>query len=164
MEVRLATISELQDWWDLKIAENPEDNSWIVWKNRFVENNINGQYATFFAFENGQYVGQCTLIFKNEDADLTGNGKAEINKLEINKEYRGQGKSTAIFNVVKHYAKERNVQTLTIGVEPCEIRNMQIYFHWGFTEYLKCTTETYPPKNNSVFGETITVLWYAQII
>lgn len=160
MEVRTATIKELQDWWNSKIAENPEDNSWVVWKNRFIESNINGQYVTFFAFDNGKYAGQCTLILENEDTDLTGNGKAEINKLELDKEHRGQGNATVIFDVVKQYAKKRNIKTLTIGVEPCEIRNMQIYFHWGFTKYLKCTTETYPPKNNSVCGETITVLWY----
>ena len=93
---------------------------------------------------------------------MTGNGKAEIIKLELVPEFRGKGIATKICNKLESYAKEKDIKTLTIGVEPCEVRNIQIYFHWGFTNFLQCTTETYPPNKDGEQGETITVLCYSK--
>ena len=165
MIVRQATIKEINNWWDTRISKSPDDNSWVVWKNIFVEENLNGNRKTFFAFDNnGQFIGQCSLFFKSNDKVMTGEQKAEINKLEIIKEERGKGYATQIYYAVKKYAKEHGIKTLTIGVEPCEIRNMQIYFHWGFTNFLQCITETYPPANKNVSGKIVTVLCYSQEI
>ena len=164
MIIRPATIEELTKWWDNRISQSPNDNSWVVWKNIFIEENLNGKRKTFFAFEGDRFIGQCTLLFESEEKVITGNYKAEINKLEIIKEERGKGLASKIYKVVKDYAKEQGMKTLTIGVEPCEIRNMQIYFHWGFTNYLQCITETYPPAHENVEGEVVTVLCYSQEI
>lgn len=164
MEIRPATIEEIEDWWDKRIAKSPEDNSWVVWKNIFLEENINGKRKTFFVFDNKKYIGQGTLLFESEDKMMTGNGKAEIIKLEILEEERGKGVATKIYNKLKDYAKSAGIKTLTIGVEPCETRNMQIYFHWGFTNYLQCITETYPPANANEDSKVITVLCYSQEI
>lgn len=164
MEVRIATIEELAFWWDEEIAENPDDNSLPAYKQIFIEGNKNAARKTFFAFDNGKYIGQCTLLFKNNDTVMTGNGKAEVLKLELIPEERGKGKSTKIYETVKNYAKESGIKTLTIGVEPCEIKNMQIYFHWGFDTFLQCITETCESQDGITPGETITVLCYSQTI
>ncbi len=165
MIVRLATIEELNEWWDKRIAKSPNDNSWVVWKKSFIEENLNGKRKTFFAFDNsGKFIGQCTLLLESEDKVMTGNHKAEIIKLELVAEERGKGLATKIYNAVKDYAKQQGVKTLTIGVEPCEIKNMQIYFHWGFTNFLQCITEIYPPANKDVEGKVVTVLCYSQEI
>ena len=164
MEIRPATIEELEDWWNKRISKDPKNNSWVVWKNNFVEENKSGKRKTFFAFNNKKYIGQGTLLFESEDKVMIGNKKAEVIKLEIIKEERAKGIATKIFNTLKDYTKSVGIKTLTIGVEPCEIRNMQIYFHWGFTNYLQCITETYPPENDKVDGEIITVLCYSQDI
>lgn len=164
MEIRPATTNELEYWWNSRIAKSPDDHSWVVWKNCFLEENANGKRKTFFAFENKKFVGQGTLLFESDDKVMTGNGKAEIIKLEIEKEYRGKGFATKIYQTIKDYAKSAKINTLTIGVEPCEVKNIQIYFHWGFTNFLQCTKETYPPKNKNGEGQTITVLCYSQKI
>ena len=164
MEIRIATMQELENWWDKEIKENAGDNSLVVWKNNFIEENINGKRKTFFAFDSGKYVGQGTLLFESKDKVMTGDGKAEIIKLEIEEEYRGKGVATEIYKALKFYAKSVGIKTLTIGVEPSEIRNMQIYFHWGFTNLLQCITENYPPKNDGDEGEIVTVLCYSQNI
>ena len=163
MEIRIATMQELENWWDKEIKENVGDNSLVVWKNNFIEENINGKRKTFFAFDSGKYVGQGTLLFESKDKVMTGDGKAEIIKLEIEEEYRGKGVATEIYKALKFYAKSVGIKTLTIGVEPSEIRNMQIYFHWGFTKFLQCITENYPPKSDEE-GEIVTVLCYSQNI
>ena len=158
MEIRLATIEELEKWWDEKIKKSPQNNACKVWKESFVSGNKNGLRKTFFVFEDKNYIGQGTLLLKSDDAVMTGSGRAEIIKLEINPEWRGKGIATKIYKTIEQYAKQIGIDTLTIGVEPGEVKNMQIYFHWGFTKFLQITTETYPPKDIGGVGETITIL------
>ncbi len=164
MEIRIAKIEEIEKWWDKKIKTVPKDLSYKKWKENFVSGNKNGERKTFFAFDNGKYIGQGTLLLKSNNSVLTGNGKAEILKLEILPKYRGKGIATKIFEKMQAYAKANKIKTLTIGVEPCEIRNMQIYFHWGFTNFLQCIVEEYPPKAEGEKGEIITVLCYSKNI
>lgn len=165
MDIRIATIQELENWWDKKIEKQPNNPAYRQWKKTFVYGNKSGERKTFFVFgEKGEYIGQGTLLLKNNDPLMTGNGKAEIIKLEINKEHRGKGIATKIYEKIEDYAKQNGIHTLTIGVEPCEVRNMQIYFHWGFVEYLQCITETFPPREEGGVGETITVLCYQKKI
>ena len=45
---------------------------------------------------------------------------------------------------------------LFVGVEPEEVVNKQIYAHYGFTEFVKTDTETYPD------GTVIDVEYYAK--
>ena len=165
MKVRIATIKELEQWWDKKIAKQPNNPAYKEWKYNFVNGNKTGERKTFFLFdENEEYVGQGTLLLKSNDKIMTGENKAEIIKFEINPEHRGKGFCSLIFREIEKYAKENNIKTLTIGVEPCEIRNMQIYFHWGFMNYLQCVTETFPPREEGGEGEVITVLCYSKDI
>ncbi len=164
MDIRIATIKELEDWWNKKIEKQPNNPAYKIWKETFVKGNVEGSRKTFFVFNENGYVGQGTLLLESEDKDMTGDGKAEIIKLEINPEFRGQGIATKIYETIKNYAKSVGVKTLTIGVEPCEVRNMQIYFHWGFVNYLKLITETFPPRVAGGEGEVITVLCYSKTI
>lgn len=164
MEIRIATEEELISWWDEKIKKCPQNDAYKIWKEGFVLGNRKNERKTFFAFENKKYIGQGTLLLKSKDRVMTGDGKAEIIKLELNPEWRGKGIATKIYNAIEDYARQNGIDTLTIGVEPCEIRNMQIYFHWGFTNFLQVTTETYPPERPGEKGETITVLCYMKKI
>ena len=40
--------------------------------------------------------------------------------------------------------KKKGYKYVTLGVEPNETRNMMIYFHYGFREYIKSGMEFYP--------------------
>ena len=151
IDVRPATFSELERWWNKKIALHPFDNSYKVWKECFISEN-----------DDGRYVGQGTLLLYGDDEELTRGDRAEIIKLEIEEEYRNKGIATLIYKRIENHAKAVGIKYLTIGAEPCEIRNMQIYFHWGFTSFIKVDKETYPPKKVGEDGETITVLYYAK--
>ena len=54
--------------------------------------------------------------------------------------------------------KKRGYTRVTLGAEPCEVRNMMIYFKYGFTTYLKTAYESYPD------GEKIMVNYYSKEI
>lgn len=164
IKIAIAVAEELENWWNDAIARHPNDNAYVVWKECFLRENASGERKTFFAFDGKKVVGQCTLLLKSEDKVMTGNGRAELIKLEIIPSLRGKGLATKIYSTVKEYAKSIGIKELTIGVEPCEVRNIQIYFHWGFTNYLQTITETYPPKDEFSTGEEIIVLCYSQLI
>ena len=53
--------------------------------------------------------------------------------------------------------KKRGFKYLTLGVEPCEIRNIQIYFKWGFIKYIKTHYEYYSSS------EKVIVNYYEKI-
>lgn len=44
--------------------------------------------------------------------------------------------------------KKRCFNYLPLGVEPCEIRNIQIYFKLGFTKYIKTEYESHLMKKH----------------
>lgn len=46
--------------------------------------------------------------------------------------------------------KEKGYKTLTLGVEPSKVRNIQIYFKWGFTKYIKTDYEYYPNGEKAI--------------
>ena len=52
--------------------------------------------------------------------------------------------------------RTRGYERVTVGVEPEEVVNKQIYAHYGFTEFVKTDTETYPD------GTVINVEYYAK--
>ena len=81
MKIRIATIAELEAWWDAKIEKQPDNPAYKVWKNNFVQGNIKNERKTFFVFNgNNEYIGQGTLLLQSEDAVMTGKDKAEIIK------------------------------------------------------------------------------------
>ena len=54
--------------------------------------------------------------------------------------------------------KNRGYEKVTLGVEPEEVKNKQIYAHYGFTEHIKNGVEVYPD------GTEIDVEYYGKQI
>ena len=52
--------------------------------------------------------------------------------------------------------RKRGFKRVTLGVEPDEQKNREIYSHYGFTQYIKRATEVYPD------GTMISVDYYAK--
>lgn len=65
------------------------------------------------------------------------NGKVYLSAFRTNKEYENQGYFSKLYKFVESNLKSKGFKSLTLGVEPKEIRNIQIYFNWGFTKYIK---------------------------
>jgi len=125
------------------IAENSGDNRWGIWKKQSINDNKSGKVKTFFALLGKEIIGEVTLIFE----------KSELNALRVNKEYEGKGVASELVKFVENWAIGRGIKYLIIGVEPCEVRNMQIYFHWGYTDFVES-------KHETLINEEILVLYY----
>lgn len=145
---RLATPQDLETIWNKSIADNRSDDRWVAWKEEYIGYNKTGMAQTYVAVCDGEPVGECTLILSPECKAVSGrlclaDGKqvANINALRIAKKYEGQGYVSKLMAYVENAAKEQNIHALTIGVEAKETRNLGIYLHWGYDEFVMSETE-----------------------
>ena len=65
-----------------------------------------------------------------------GTTTANINALRIQENFEGQGHISALMKEMEGYAKSIGITRLTIGVEAAEARNLGIYLHWGFDQFI----------------------------
>ena len=145
---RKATELDLECIWNRNILDNPGDDRWQRWKEQFIGYNRSGAAVTFVVLDDENPVGEVTLIISPECKAVKGSpcladGKVigNINALRIRKEYEGHGYVSALMREMEAYAKERGIETLTIGVEAAETRNLGIYLHWGYTEFVYSETD-----------------------
>lgn len=145
---RKATREDLETIWNKSIADNPGDERYLRWKNQFIRDNETGAAATFVVVIDGDPVGEGTLLFSPDCRAIRGRTQladgmrcTNVNALRIRPEYEGLGHISKLMQAMMQYAKELGYGQITIGVEPCEARNLGIYLHWGFDQFLFSETE-----------------------
>ena len=143
MEYRKATIEDLEKIWNNDILENPNDEDYKRWKHQYIENNKLGKCATFVAVDNSNPIAQITVLFSTECSAVKdrlmlcdGKTRANMNAFRIQKKYEGQGHISKLVKMAEQYAKEQGITYLTIGSEAKESRNLAIYLHFGYTEFI----------------------------
>lgn len=143
---RKATPKDLEQIWNMNIADHPGDDNWPMWKKQYLSYNQNGTAVTFVILCDGTPVGEGTLLFSPECDAVSRRTQladrkttANINALRIRKEYEGKGYISALVHRMELYAAENGYERLTIGVEAREVRTLAIYLHWGYDELV--TTE-----------------------
>ena len=142
-DYRKATLEDLEQIWNRSIADNPDDPRYIRWKQQFIRDNLSGDAATFVICIDGDCVGEGTLLLspsckavQGRSCLCDGETSANINALRIRKEFEGQGHISKLMSAMEAYARSTGLKALTIGVEAAESRNLAIYLHWGFTQFL----------------------------
>lgn len=143
-----ATPAQITRLWDKDIARHAGDAQWQSWKPVYQKLNEDGLCQTFAVLCDGEPVGQGTLLFSPECGAIAGrtqlaDGKTttNINALRIEKAHEGQGHISQLVKVMERYAREHGYRAVTIGVEPKEARNLGIYLHWGYTDFLFAAEE-----------------------
>lgn len=148
--------------WNQEIEKHEDKELWEKFKEsslRNIENRI-----VYMGILNGEIITECTAIISSNDLDmqnkenLIGDKKAYLTAFRTNKEYEGKGYFSKLYKFMEKDLKERGFTSLTLGVEPCEVRNIQIYFKWGFDKYIKTCYEYYPN------GEKALVNYYEKTI
>lgn len=142
-DYRRATPEDLEIIWNADIADHPGDENWLRWKQQFIAANGTGEYVTFVTVIDGVPVGQGTLLCTPDCPAIRGrtqlaDGKTtvNINALRIRKKHEGQGHISKMVKRMEEYAREMGYKVITIGVEAAEARNLGIYLHWGYTNFL----------------------------
>lgn len=157
---RAASVDDLEWIWKKDIAEHAGDNCWIEWKNEYIENNILGKCKTFIILYDGEPVGQGTLLFSPKCNAINGEMKladasniTNINALRIEKAHEGKGHISKLVRFMEQYAKNSAYQSITIGVEATETRNLAIYLHWGYNKFVTSRME-----------DGVLVLYYSKML
>lgn len=143
MEYRPATQSELEALWAWNIAQSPGDLRWVNWREEYIGYNRTGQALTFAVVDGGLPIGEGTLLLSPACRPVAGHSVlcdggavANVNALRIRKAWEGQGHISRLVGEMEAYASSRGITTLTIGVDAKEARNLAIYLHWGYTQFL----------------------------
>lgn len=134
--------------WDEEISRHNDSKLWKEFK-RISLNNLDTRIV-YMGILNDEIITECTAIISKKDSsmqnkdNLIENNKAYLSAFRTNKEYENKGYFSKLYKFMEDDLKNRGFKYLTLGVEPSEVRNIQIYFKWGFTKYIKSCYEVYP--------------------
>lgn len=134
--------------WEKNIRENAGDNRWLYWKMEFTANNRTERASTFVVLCDGEPIGECTLLFSPACNAIAGRKQladfktvANVHALRIDKAYEGKGYISKLMRFVEKSAADMGYTSLTIGVYAKETRNLAIYLHWGYTDFVMSEVE-----------------------
>ncbi len=165
---KIADIEEINTKWDYEINNHPHDNSWVVWKKKFIDSVKAGKRICYYGILNGQIISEATAVIAKGDIQnsegLIDDHMAYLNAFRTITEYQGQGYFSKLYKFMEIDLKNRGFTKLTLGVEPSEVKNMQIYFNWGYINFVKMDYEKYPKDNDHSKSERIIVNYYSKNI
>ena len=127
--------------WDEEIRKHNNSKTWIDFKEKSLRNL--DTRIVYMGILNDEIITESTAIISINDLDmqnkdnLVGNNKAYLTAFRTNKEYENKGYFSKLYKFMEEDLKKRGFTSLTLGVEPSEVRNIMIYFNWGFTNYIK---------------------------
>ena len=151
-EIRLATIKDLEEKWNYEIKNHPNDNRWKIWKDVAMFNVLNGFRLCFCGLLNGEIIAEATAVISKgdtglENKDFVTDDTVYLEAFRVNKNYRGKGYFSKLYKFMEDYLLDKGFNKLILGVEPSETVNLEIYKHYGYTQFIAERVEKYPPQN-----------------
>ena len=166
---KIANLEEINKKWDYEIEKHPEDSRWKVWKKQFVESVKQGRRICYYGILDGNIISEATAIINKEDVDknnqdLINETTAYLVAFRTIEEHQSKGYFSKLYKFMEEDLKNKGYKKLILGVEPCEEKNKQIYFKWGYTNLVKIDVEEYPIKDGETEPERIEVEYYSKEI
>ena len=158
---KIASVEEMNTKWDYEIAHAGEDrDNWIIWKTSNIGHMSEGKSLPYYGILDGKIISEATAILDGSIAQnsegLVDEKTAYLSAFRTIPKYQGRGYFSKLFAFMLSDLKSRGYEKVTLGVEPEETENKEIYFHYGFTEHIKNGVESYPD------GTTIDVEYYGK--
>ena len=117
-------------------------------KNKNIKNYKNGKIIPYYGILDTQIICEATAIISSDIVQnsnkLVDDTTAYLTAFRTNKEYEGKGYFSKLYKFMEEDLKNKGYTVLTLGVEPEETRNKEIYKHYGFIEHIKNDKEIYP--------------------
>lgn len=140
-----ASKNDLLKRWDYLIKIHPGDDRWTAFRKNTIKNFEEGNTILFYGFLNDEIICEITAYVKNEafrdeisdPSGLLTDKMAYLSAFRTNKEHEGKGYFSKLYQFVEKNLREAGYTELSLGVEPQNVRNIEIYFHLGFREYIK---------------------------
>ena len=146
---KIASVGEMERKWNYEIRKQRKRKTVLDGlKKDAVEHIKNGQSVTYYGKLNNKIICETTAMFdeniiQNSDK-LVGGKTVYLCNFSTDKRYRGKGYFSKLFRFMIEDLKNRGYEKFTLGVEPTETKNIKIYQHLGFNEFIKSGKETYP--------------------
>ena len=146
---KIATVDEMNTKWDYEINHATNDkNNWIIWKKENIERFQNGFIIPYYGVLDGKIICECTTAIHSSVVqnayNLVDEKTAYLTAFRTISEYQGKGYFSKLFKYMMEDLKNRGYEKVTLGVEPNETKNKEIYFKYGFKEHIKDAREVYP--------------------
>ena len=146
---KIATREELLKRWEYLIKIHPGNNDWVVYKENALRNFDNKNTISYLGFLDDEIICESTAYIKedafigdiSEPSELLNSDMAYLAAFRTNKEYEGKKFFSKLYKFMENDLKEKGYSELSLGVGPEDVRNIEIYFHLGFREYIKTLVE-----------------------
>ena len=160
---KIASLDEVASMFDFYIENDIEERqNWIIWKKDALDNNKNNRTINYHGILNEKIICEATAAidgnFIQNSEGLIDDKTAYLMAFRTLPEYREQGYFSKLFKYMINDLISRGYEYATIGVEPKEIKNKEIYKHYGFVDYIKTGYEVFPN------GTTIDIEYYRKKI
>lgn len=154
--IKIANLDEITKRMDYLIDTHPNNNVWVVAKENALRGFHEKSKIMYIGVLDGEIICEATAYTKEEafvgdikeTENLLSDIRGYLSAFRTNKEYEGQGYFSKLYRYMEDDLKKRGYTELCLGVEPCEVRNMQIYFYLGFTNYIKTVVEYLPAEDD----------------
>lgn len=144
---KIATVDEMETKWNCEIQKNNNSN-WKIWKAEAIEQVKNNQSIAYYGILNGKIICEATAMLDKstvQNSDKLVDGKTVyLCAFRTIENHQGKGYFSELFRFMINDLKNRGYEKVTLGVEPVETKNLKIYKHLGFNEFIKSAKETYP--------------------
>ncbi len=139
-----ATIEEAIEKWDYEISIHQNNDDYIKIKNIFIEELNNKTRTSYIGILNNKTI--CDLTIINNEKGLKKEGNNNYNLINpnrvfmcavrTNKEFENKGYFSKLLTFVEQDLIKKGYTEISIGVISTEEKNIEIYKHLGFTNYL----------------------------
>ena len=157
---KIADFDEIIKKWDYEISIHPNNENWIIWKNKSIEGYHDNNQLCYIGVLGGEIIAEATAMLSpngvQNSEGLVSNATAYLCAFRTRKAYRGQGYFSELYRYMENDLYNKGYRSLTLGVEPDDAKNKEIYFKYGFTHFIKSAFETSPD------GESILVEYYSK--
>jgi len=172
MICKVADLEEIIKRMEYLIEIHPNNNVWVCAKENAVRGYNEKSRVMYIGVLDGKiiceataYIDEKAFVGDIQDIDgLLSEKRVYLSGFRTNKEYEGKGYFSKLYRYMENDLKEKGYRELCLGVEPSEVRNMQIYFRFGFINYIKTSIEYLPAKDeNSKPKQEIINYYYKEI-
>ena len=168
---RVANREELLKRWDYLIEIHPGNNKWVKFRENALKHYDEKSTISYLGFLNDEIICEATAYIKesafigdiSEPSGLLSENMAYLAAFRTNKEFEGKGYFSKLYNFIESDLKQKGYTELSLGVGPEEVRNMEIYFHLGFRNYIKTVIEFETTEDDSSKKEEV-ILFYKKLI
>lgn len=103
----------------------------------FYDELVSENRITFIYLENDEFIGEGSLVFKNNDPDYTiPDKRIYLSRMIVKDEYRNLGIGSIILDYLIDYAEKLGYKEISLGVDTDNLNARHLYENKGFTNVL----------------------------